>query len=424
MNMPKLFKINEWKSSLNDDFVEFNDKVNWSPERSIERLWKTAYKVLYENDVKNWKITQEYAENNLQILNHIYGWVKHKFQNIDRNYWWRYFDHQIRIAYNILTKSTNPSLRKLFISLHHDSIEDTDIDFHTLETTINDEVWLWVLMISKKPFSEFIKNSKSDQVILNNEQINNIKKLWILNEEWNFLSKQYLEKKYIDKEKNSKEELLLEESWLNSLSDLEKLDIIDNIWILNRKKTLSDKFILKNDFEPEKVTLEEKFAVELYEKLNKKYKNHKNDHYFSKMKSNDEDKIIWNVFSDSPNLNKFYNHALFIMKKNKIKIDLKEVEKIVLDALEVKFWDRYDNLQTSEIYYEYNWDNLRKARRKIQETEKYFYDIALEFDNITWNNFSYLLTLEIGKLKWYINNKHQEHIQMHSKNSVSYLLDN
>jgi hypothetical protein len=46
------------------------------------------------------------------------------------------------VAYNILNNSHAPSLRKLLIALHHDSIEDTDYDFHTLETSLNIKIAL------------------------------------------------------------------------------------------------------------------------------------------------------------------------------------------------------------------------------------------------------------------------------------------
>ncbi|MDD5770383.1 MAG: hypothetical protein PHE25_05430 [Candidatus Gracilibacteria bacterium] len=88
----------------------------------------------------------------------------------------------------------------------------------------------------------------------------------------------------------------------------------------------------------------------------------------------------------------------------------------MLDALEVKFWDRLDNLETSEIYKDFDKDGRRKtqeqiekdigkAERKITETEKYFYKIALEFDRIMKTDFSSLLCIEVAKLKNFVMTK-------------------
>jgi len=65
-----------------------------------------------------------------------------------------------------------------------------------------------------------------------------------------------------------------------------------------------------------------------------------------------------------------------------IRLSKEEIKEVCLDALEVKFWDRIDNLRTTEIYENFTYDNYKKAQRKIVETEKYFYKIALEFDNL------------------------------------------
>jgi hypothetical protein len=59
-----------------------------------------------------------------------------------------------------------------------------------------------------------------------------------------------------------------------------------------------------------------------------------------------------------------------------------EVKQVCFDALEVKFWDRIDNLKTAEVYEDLSEKNFEKAKRKINETKVYFYEIAKEYDAI------------------------------------------
>lgn len=407
MQSPSLVASFMGTAFLNPDFIDFNESIKWSPERAIEILWNKAYEILYKKEVESWKITQDFAEKKLQALNHAYWAVKHKFQDIERNCKTRYFDHQLRVAYNILTKSKKPSLRKVLMALHHDSIEDTDYDFHVLEATLNKKIWLWVLSISKKPFTEYARNStnytKKELTIQEKERIISS---WILDKNWKTLSFEYLSKRFNDKSKITQEEFECEKIWRDSLSDLEKFNIVQSAWILNKKWLLSDEFISKKNFKKDKITLDELFAQELYEELSNRYKNIRNDEYFSHMVAKDNDYFI--VYDETKFLNnkaifKFYNHVLWLSKKENIKIDNDTVASVTLEALEVKFWDRLDNLETTEVYKEINPENIKKANRKILETEYYFYPIAKEFDELMWTEFYDMINFEVKKLKCFLS---------------------
>lgn len=389
------------KRVLNKEFVDFNDAINWSPERSIEILWNTAYKVLYQQDVQSWKITQEYAEKKLQALNHTYASVKHKFQNIDRNNGGRYFDHLLRVAYNILTQSNKPSLRKILIALHHDSIEDTDYDLHTLETTLNIKIALWVSIISKRPFTELARESKTDVSKWGDFEkiLYEMRQYWLIREDGLCLSADYLEKKYNQRHLLKKTDQQLEQKWLASLSDWEKFQYIQSSWILNRKWLLSDRYISKKNFKWDTITLEERFFEELYQDLNMKYKHTRNQEYFSHMSPFCDGFIRIHDFKESPCINNFYNHTLNIIEKNKVMIESETIQYIILDALEVKFWDRIDNLETTEVYKKFTNENIKKAYRKIEETKSYFYRIAQEFDMLQGTNFYHKISTEIEKLE-------------------------
>lgn len=424
MNLPDFMISSSWKASLNPEFIRFNDVQNWSPERLIERLWHTAYDVLYKNDVESGKITQEFAEKKLQALNHAYGSVKHKFQDIERNNGWRYFDHQLRVAYNILTKSKKPSLRKVLIALHHDSIEDTDYDFHTLETTLNMKIALWVDAISKRPFTEFARRSTGQvSVRLSTQKTQEIRESGIIWVDGVTLSDEYLTKKYFFPDDISDSERIYEKMWRESLTDIDKFNIIERSGILNRKGLLSDKYISKKNFKADKIRFREIFAEELYEELNKKYKNIRNDEYFSHMVVNEYEK--WNRYvyeeklQNSPCLNKFYAHVTRLIEKNRVHIEDDVLLWIVLDALEVKFWDRIDNLETTEVYEDFSPDNIKKAYRKINETECYFYKIAQEYDALEWTQFYEIISTQVQKLQAYITQKEQMQITQGVKNDVS-----
>lgn len=84
------------------------------------------------------------------------------------------------------------------------------------------------------------------------------------------------------------------------------------------------------------------------------------------------------------------------------------MQQIIFDALEVKFWDRIDNLRTTEIYNHWSEKNLKKAQRKIMETKKYFFPIAQEFDMLRETHFFSILQNEIIEMEKYITKKRIE----------------
>lgn len=408
MHIPGLIHSDsDWKAKVNQQFIDFNERIKWSPERSIELLRNTAYEVLYKKDVLSGKITQEFAEKKLQALNHAYASVKHKFQDIERNNWGRYFDHQLRVVYNILTKSKKPSLRKVLIALHHDSIEDTDYDFHTLETTLNAKIALGVQAISKRPFTEFARMSTGQVSIkISPQKLQELRESWVIAADGITLSDEYLRKKYLSPDELSDKERIYEKIWRDSLTSIEKFNIIESSWILNRKWLLSDKYISNKNFKPEKIRYREVFAEELYEELNKKYKNLRNDEYFSHMIESDIERSTRYIYElrlqKYPCLNKFYSHITRLVEKNRTHFEDDILLSVVMDAIEVKFWDRIDNLETTEIYESFTTENVKKAKRKIKETECYFYKIAQEFDTIEGTSFYEKIFAEVEKLKRYI----------------------
>lgn len=391
MTISGLKPSHEWHTEIDNEIF---DLLYWKNETSLDKICAIAKEKIYAEDLKNSTISEKVVNQKIESLKHAFASVVHKFQNIPRNTGWDYFEHQLRVAYNILYKSRKPTLRKLLIALHHDSIEDTDFWFSTLEETLDEKVALWVLSISKKPFWEFIKKwvNFSKNIILTQEQIQEIKDSEILNEEWDNLSIEYLEKKYNSPENITQKEKELELLWLNSISDYDKFRIIQSTKILNRKWLLSDKYREKKKVSPDRITPEEKWAEELYCNLKKQYKDLRNDEYFSHMLE----------------VNDFLNHVIWLSTKEYLLLTQEELQEIALDALEVKFFDRLDNLETTEYYTEQTLQNLKKANDKIKETQKYFYKIASEFDSIEWTDFASMLFFEVERLKNFIKEKEFE----------------
>jgi hypothetical protein len=120
------------------------------------------------------------------------------------------------------------------------------------------------------------------------------------------------------------------------------------------------------------------------------------------------------------NFNTFYNYALDIKNNLNLRMFDSKIEKICLDALEVKYWDRIDNLSTSEIYDKWNEKNLTKAYRKIEETKKYFYNISKE----THPYIANLIIDKVEGLEEYIRIKKQKNTIEDVKNELKKKLNN
>lgn len=304
--------------------IQFNYWLNLSRERNIEALYKRTRNVLYSNRLKEKWITEDYVEKKMQKFNMAYWSVKQLFQEIDRNNWNRYFDHIIWVLNLILEESENPTMLKVLISLNHDIMEDTDISFQWLKEYYWEKVALWVLLISKKPFVNYIENE--DDLLI----FHKIRSSWILNDKW----------------------------------------------------LLSDKFLRTKKYVPHKLDEEELNQEKEYRKIEKKYKEKRNEDYFFHM-------VDFEIF---------YNNALELRTKYNIDLNNEEIRELCIETLEVKYFDRIDNLKTSEIYLKDNENNRKKSYKKIEETKKYFYQISEEINP----NINKIIIEEVEKLEEYL----------------------
>lgn len=81
-------------------------------------------------------------------------------------------------------------------------------------------------------------------------------------------------------------------------------------------------------------------------------------------------------FTNMLTLKSFYNNAFKLRSKYCISLTDERVSQICFETVEIKYFDRIDNLRTAEIYTENNEKNRKKAYKKIEETKKYFYGIS------------------------------------------------
>lgn len=343
-NIPKLLDISAWSVWINQDFIEFNDIKNWSPERQVEVFRNMIRKYIYKNS----QLSEERITKALQAFTNAYELAKYKFQDIERNTWGRYFDHLVRVMQYVIQHTKEHSIKKTLIAICHDLIEDTDVDFSTLRSIFGTHIALGTLLISKEPIKKFIKQE-----------------------------------------------------------DIKIFHEIERVWILNQKWLPSDEFLQRKSYHSEYITPDEIMAEDRYQILEEKYKDIRNAKYFSHMLSDGTYEYEEVIAENTPCMNKFYNYALSFLASSRLhlKLSSQEVQQIVFDALEVKFWDRIDNLRTTEIYDDFNEKNLKKAQRKMQETKDFFYHISKEFDTLKGTQFYRLIKTEILKMEKYIIKK-------------------
>lgn len=399
-NIPSLTKIVGEKVIINPDFIDFNEIKSWSPERQIQVFRRMIREYIYKDS----NLSEERITKALQAFKSAYELSKYKFQDIERNTGWRYFDHLIRVMQYVIVHSWVSSIKKTLIAICHDLVEDTDVDFNTLRCIFWTHIALWTLLISKEPIKNFIKINTPRK--LNNLELSQVKK--ITTENWKKLKESYLKFKYKLPQYLVEDEILAEILFIESKTDFELFDIVKESWILNSKWLISDEYLQRKSYHPESITPEERWVEELYDTIDEKYKDIRNAKYFSHMLSDKKVDYEEKIDENTHCLNKFYNHALSLVASPNlwIKIDKETIKQIVLDAIEVKFRDRIDNLRTTEIYSVYNEKNAHKAKRKIGETKKYFLLISKEFDKLMWTDFYNLIKSEIDKLELLIINNH------------------
>ncbi len=104
-------------------------------------------------------------------------------------------------------------------------------------------------------------------------------------------------------------------------------------------------------------------------------------------KSKRNDAYFWHLTSFAT----FKKHIKEIAEGKWINLTDERLEQITRNALDVKFADRIHNLTT-----EWDPNNLEKVKRKLEETKKYFLNIAKEVNQVAYDKIqSLVLVLEI-----------------------------
>lgn len=100
-------------------------------------------------------------------LKSIYSATEHLFIDKDRSSWEPYFYHLLETAYIRMEEGhkwntpVTPNIFDVFLSILHDTIEDTSKDFDSLKRTYDDEKLAFgVHLISKKSFYTYIEDEK------------------------------------------------------------------------------------------------------------------------------------------------------------------------------------------------------------------------------------------------------------------------
>jgi (p)ppGpp synthase/HD superfamily hydrolase len=186
----------------------------------------------------------------------------------------------------------------------------------------------------------------------------------------------------------------------NDEKNYEKKEELQKSWLLNGNNKVKTRY-LKIYKEIKKI---EKKLPQDWEKLidefkklydNKTYKGKRNDDYFSHMKS----------------LDKFKEYTKKTAEELWLTLRDYEIEEIIKISLSAKFADRLHNLRTEEVKKDFSEKNIKKARRKIDETKDIFYKISEEFDEKYGTNFNKKIKKEVLKLEQFIIKQNFNNIQ-------------
>ncbi|MDD2892168.1 MAG: hypothetical protein PHQ95_04335 [Candidatus Gracilibacteria bacterium] len=240
-------------------------------EKGVDKILASIKEKIFGNDLNDENI--EEFKVFVQDFTSMYYLMKKKFREKYRSTGERYFEHLRAVVNNVL-ELPNPNTQKILIAISHDCIEDTNIDFRTLNIIYGHEITLAVQAISKDSWEYYIATD--------------------------------------------------------------------------------------NQHEDEK---------------KKQAKDIRNKQYFGHLASFDT----------------FKKHIKDLAWSKGFELSEEKIEEIARNALDVKFADRIHNLSTQ-------WDpnNLEQVRKKVNETKKYFLNIARETNTEAYNKIqSFILILEV-----------------------------
>lgn len=229
------------------DEILDSDCPHWAPwyysyERKTEKLWNEVYEQIFQPQIASGDLNERQAKRMMIKLNLAYSLAKLKFQWVTRESGERYFEHLREVTLISLRKGMTKDFDEVLISLLHDIIEDTDISYNTLKELFWERVALWVQLISKPAFSDFLDKGDKETWKEKVESANILNSKWLLNDAT-----------------KKKERAIISAIWKEKYKDiLEKWKDWD-FW--------KESIIYLSD-----ITKEEFVALSTYHRLSKKYK--------------------------------------------------------------------------------------------------------------------------------------------------------
>lgn len=127
----------------------------------IEKIINKVEKIIFKNGINELNIQSfDCFHRTFYALYHL---MKKKFKDRYRKISGeRYFEHLRWVVYNVL-ELPNPNTDKVLIAIAHDSIEDTNKSYETLNEDYEYKVALSVLALSKEPWENYIEEEKTEE---------------------------------------------------------------------------------------------------------------------------------------------------------------------------------------------------------------------------------------------------------------------
>ncbi|MDD2870650.1 MAG: hypothetical protein PHS49_01560 [Candidatus Gracilibacteria bacterium] len=339
-----LKKLDDFKTNILGQILDFLDStINEKTKKGILEKLNDRFDEIYDAySITEKKFKYRRRDSGEMYITHINGvldiYINSLFNLNDKL---KNLDNKKEIDRKKAIEFVKNEISIIATIIEHDSIEDTDTTMEGLNErfTSNKLVGFTTYLLSKKPFSLCINDT--DDL----KEFNEVKKTGILNEK-GLISD--LIKKKIQVNEASEEELV--------------------------------KYTVGDDHNLTELQIN---GLEKYRKLENKYKNNRNENYFTHYKS---------IYSLMKHAKKLLNDKNLHFSKEDFKI-------IIYNTIIIKLADRIHNL--NDIAYAWA-DKPERIEKKLLETETYLLPIAKEFDN---DIFIYI-TNEIKRIRLEINKKY------------------
>ncbi len=157
-NIKEVIESDEFKNARNKK--DFLKKKGISYKRGIELYYQRVKEKCFSEEEKN---NPDELAQKMQKFNIAYILCKYKFQDNKRSSGERYFDHLLSVVDLYLTHEKNPTFSGMMIAMLHDSVEDTDLSWKSLEYLFEEEIATGVCNLSKPSVREYVEEWSKDE---------------------------------------------------------------------------------------------------------------------------------------------------------------------------------------------------------------------------------------------------------------------